>query len=164
MACVCVCVCWTKVLSRPPKRDKSRALYLNAIIVCINYMSDLEDKWRVTAYRKHAHLTWEGRLFATMGSTTGGAHLLLVINDVQPFKDNSITSPAMCNQSLSRKWICTRVTKSVAKALSIQADLKIYATLLVAGTRFSVWITAKSFTSNLKCKQPNWMDVNYGPR
>lgn len=96
-----------------------------------------------------------------MGSTTGGAHLLLVINDVQPFKDNSITSPAMCNQSLSRKWICTRVTKSVAKALSIQADLKIYATLLVAGTRVSVWITAKSSTSNLKCKQPNWMDVNY---
>lgn len=75
-------------------------------------------------------------MFAAMGSTTGGAHLLLVINDVQPFKDNSITSPAMCNQSLSGKWICTRVTKSVAKALSIQADLKIYASVLVAGTRF----------------------------
>lgn len=75
-------------------------------------------------------------IFAAMGSTTGVAYLLLVINDVQAFKDNSITSPAMCTQSLSRKWICTRVTKSVAKALSIQTDLKIYATMLVAGTRF----------------------------
>ncbi len=67
-----------------------------------------------------------------MGCTTGVAYLLLVINDVRPLKDNSITSSVMCNQSLSRKWICTRVTKSVAKALSIQADLKIYATTLVA--------------------------------
>lgn len=82
-------------------------------------------------------MTKEGMIFAAMGSTTGVAYLLLVINDVQPFKDNSITSSATCNQSLSRKWICTRVTKSVAKALSIQADLKIYATALVASTRFS---------------------------
>lgn len=85
---------------------------------------------------KSAPLTKEGMIFAVMGITTGVAYLLLVINDVQPFKDNSITFPAMCNQSLSGKWICTRVTKSVAKALSIQADLKIYATAPMAGTRF----------------------------
>lgn len=77
-------------------------------------------------------LTKEGVIFRVMGCTAGVAYLLLVINGVRPLKDNSITSPVMCNQSLSGKWICTRVTKSVAKALSIQADLKIYATALVA--------------------------------
>lgn len=83
------------------------------------------------------YFTKGGNIFGVVGRTTGVAYLLLVINDVRPLKDNSITSPAMCNQSLSGKWICTRVTKSVAKALSIQADLKIYATTLVAGTHFS---------------------------
>ena len=73
-----------------------------------------------------------GMIFGVMGRTTGVAYLLLVTNDVRPLKDNSITFPVMCNQSLSGKWICTHVTKSVAKALSIQADLKIYATALVA--------------------------------
>lgn len=116
---------------------------------------------QIESYSIEKECTLDMRRNDAMGSTTGGAYLLLVINDVQPFKDNSITSPATCNQSLSRKWICTRVTKSVAKALSIQADLKIYAAMLVAGTHFSVWITAKSFTLNLKCTQPNWMDVNY---
>lgn len=77
-------------------------------------------------------LTKGGVIFRVMGCTAGVAYLLLVINGVRPLKDNSITSPVMCNQSLSGKWICTRVTKSVAKALSIQADLKIYATALVA--------------------------------
>lgn len=78
-------------------------------------------------------LTKGAMIFGVMGHTTGVAYLLLVINDVRPLKDNSITSPVMCNQSLSGKWICTRVTKSVAKALSIQADLKIYATALADG-------------------------------
>lgn len=87
--------------------------------------------------KRRTYLTKGGNLFGVVGFTTGVAYLLLVINDIRPLKDNSITSPAMCNQSLSGKWICTRVTKSVAKALSIQADLKIYATALVAGTHFS---------------------------
>ncbi len=82
---------------------------------------------------RRMYLTKGGMIFGVMGRTAGVAYLLLVINDVRPLKDNSITSPVMCNQSLSGKWICTRVTKSVAKALSIQADLKIYATALVAG-------------------------------
>lgn len=82
-------------------------------------------------------LTKGGMIFGVMGRTAGVAYLLLVINDVRPLKDNSITSWVMCNQSLSGKWICTRVTKSVAKALSIQADLKIYATALVAGGRYT---------------------------
>lgn len=82
-------------------------------------------------------MTKGGMIFGVMGRTTGVGYLLLVINDVRPLKDNSITSPAMCNQSLSGEWICTRVTKSVAKALSIQADLKIYATALVVGTHSS---------------------------
>lgn len=82
-------------------------------------------------------MTKGGMIFGVMGGTTGVAYLLLVINDVQPLKDNSITSPAMCNQSPSGEWICTRVTKSVAKALSIRTDLKIYATALVAGTHSS---------------------------
>lgn len=94
-------------------------------------------------------MTKGGMISGVMGRTTGVAYLLLVINDVRPLKDNSITSPAMCNQSLSGKWICTRVTKSVAKALSIQTDLKIYASGLVAGTLFSDLITAKSFTPDL---------------
>ena len=76
-------------------------------------------------------------IFGVMGCTTGVAYLLLVIDDVRPLKDNSITSPTMCNQSLSVKWICTHVTKSVAKAISIQADLKIYANALVAVAHFS---------------------------
>lgn len=67
-------------------------------------------------------------IFGVMGHTAGVTYLPLLINDVQPLKDNSITSPVVCNMSLSRKWICTRVSKSVAKALSIVADLKIYAT------------------------------------
>lgn len=71
-------------------------------------------------------MTKGGMIFGVMGGTTGVAYLLQVINDVRPHKDNSITSPAMCNQSLSGEWICTRVTKSVAKALSIRTDLKIY--------------------------------------
>lgn len=82
-------------------------------------------------------MTKGGMIFGVMGCTTGVAYLLLVINDVRPLKDNSITSAAIYNRSLSGKWICTRVTKSVAEALSIQADLKIYATVLVAGTHFS---------------------------
>ena len=88
-----------------------------------------------TIKEKRMHLTKAGVIFGVMGCSAGVAYLLLVINDVQSLKDNSITSPVMCNQSLSGKWICTRVTKSVAKALSIRADLKIYATAwwLVAG-------------------------------
>lgn len=78
-------------------------------------------------------MTKGGVIFRVMGCTAGVAYLLLVINDVRPLKDNSITSTVMCNQSLSGKWICTCVTKSVPKALSIQVDLKIYATALVAG-------------------------------
>lgn len=72
-----------------------------------------------------------------IGRTTGVAYLLLVINDVQPLKDNSITSPAMCNQSLSREWIYARVTKSVAEVLSIHTELEIYATAMVASTHSS---------------------------
>lgn len=86
------------------------------------------------------HLTKGGVIFGVMGRTSGEAYLLLVINDVQPLKDNSITSPVKCNQSLSGKWICTRVPKSVAKALSIQADLKIYTAASVAGG----WYTSVS--------------------
>ena len=67
-----------------------------------------------------------------MGRSIGVEYLLPVINGVQTLKDNSITAPVMCDQSLSRKWICTRVSKSVAEALSIWADLKIYATALEA--------------------------------
>lgn len=84
------------------------------------------------------YLTKGGMIFGVMGRTAGVAYLLLVINDVRPLKDNSITSLVMCNQSLSGKWICTRVTKSVAKVLSIQADLKIYAAALVAAGWYTV--------------------------
>lgn len=75
-------------------------------------------------------------LCRVMECTTGVTYLLLVINDVRPLKDNSITSTVMCYQSLSGKWICTRVTKSVAKALSIPVDLRIYTTALEDGTHF----------------------------
>lgn len=98
-------------------------------------------------------MTKGGLIFGVMGRTTGVAYLLLVINDIRPLKDNSITSPVMCNQSLSVKWICTCVTKSVAKPLSIQADLKIYATALVAGTHLGLNLS-QVFHSGSKYKQP----------
>lgn len=105
-------------------------------------------------------MTKGGVIFGVMGRTAGVAYLLLIINDVQSLKDNSITSTVMCNRSLSRKWICTRVTKSVAEALSIQADLKIYAAALVAGGRYTFLNCSQVFNSGCKYNQPNLIDMD----
>lgn len=104
-------------------------------------------------------MTKGGVIGRVMGRTAGVAYLLLIINDVRSLKDNSITSTVMCNRSLSGKWICTRVTKSVAKALSIQADLKIYAAALVAGGRYTFLNCSQDFNSGCKYNQANLIDM-----
>lgn len=109
---------------------------------------------------RRMYLTKGGVIFGVMGHTAGVAYLLLIINDVRSLKDNSITSAVMCNQSLSGKWICTRVTKSVAKALSIQADLKIYAAALVAGGRYTFLNCSQVFNSGCKNNQPNLIEID----